>query len=87
MIELLYAEDYKGRTTMKYTGYVKGNVIILKKPLPVPDGTEVEIVMPLAKAERNADQAKSSVVQKTFGMMRADPTLVRAVLEEDVYEA
>jgi hypothetical protein len=72
---------------MKYTGYVKGDVVILKEPLPVPDGTEVEIFMPPAKAGSKADQAKSSVAQKTFGMMRADPTLVRAVLEEDVYEA
>jgi hypothetical protein len=72
---------------MKYTGYVKGDVVILKQPLPVPDGTEVEIFMPPAKEGRNADRAKSSVTQETFGMMRSNPALVRAVLEEDVYEA
>ena len=72
---------------MKYTGYVKGEVVILKEPLPVPDGTEVEIVMPPAKAGSNAERAKSSVAQETFGMMHADPALVRAILEEDVYEA
>jgi hypothetical protein len=62
-------------------------VVILKQPLPVPDGTEVEIFMSPAKQGRNADRAKSSVAQETFGMMRSDPALVRAVLEEDVYEA
>ena len=72
---------------MKYTGSVKGDVVILKEPLPVPDGTEVEIVMPPAKTGKNADRAKSSVAQETFGMMRSDLALVRAVLEEDVYEA
>ena len=72
---------------MSYKGYVKGNVVILKEPLPVPDGTEVEIFMPPAKEGSNVDRAKSSVAQATFGMIRADPTLVRAVLEEDVYEA
>jgi len=72
---------------MKYTGYVKGDVVILTQPLPVPDGTEAEIFMPPAKAGSNADQAKLTVAQETFGMMRADPVLVRAVLEEDVYEA
>ena len=72
---------------MKYIGYVKGEVVILKEPLPVPDGTAVEISVPPAKKGSNAERAKSSVAQETFGMMRADPALVRAVLEEDVYEA
>jgi hypothetical protein len=72
---------------MKYTGYVKGDVVILKQPLPVPDGTEVEIFMLPAKEGRNVDRAKSSVAQQTFGMMRSNPALVRVVLEEDVYEA
>jgi hypothetical protein len=72
---------------MKYTGYVKGEVVILKEPLPVPDGTEVEIVMPPAKAGSNAERATSSVAQEIFGMLRAAPALVCAVLEEDVYEA
>jgi hypothetical protein len=72
---------------MRYTGYVKGHVVILPEPLPVPDGTGVEIVMPPAKEERPAARAKSRVAQDTFGMMHSDPALVRAVLEEDVYEA
>ena len=72
---------------MKYKGYVKGDVVILKEPLPVPDGTEVEIAMPPAKEGKNTEREKSSVAQETFGMMRSDPALVRAVLEEDVYEA
>jgi hypothetical protein len=72
---------------MKYKGYVKGDVVILKEPLPVPDGTEVDIIMPPAKEENNTERAKSSVAQETFGMMRCDPALVRAVLEEDMYEA
>jgi hypothetical protein len=50
----------------------------------VPDGTEVEIFIPPAKEER---QEKLSVAQETFGMIRSDPALVRAVLEEELYEA
>ena len=72
---------------MKYTGYVKGEVVILKEPLPVPDGTEVEIALLPAKEGSHTERVKSSVAQETFGMMRADPALVPAVLEEDVYEA
>jgi hypothetical protein len=72
---------------MKYTGYVKGDVVILKQPLPVPDGTEVEIFMPPGKEDRNTHRAKSRITQETFGMIRADPALVRAVLEEELYEA
>ena len=72
---------------MKYTGYVKGDVVILTQPLPVPDGTEVEIFMPPAKEDKKTDRTKSSVAQETFGMMRSDPALVRAVLDEDLYEA
>lgn len=72
---------------MRYKGYVKGDVVVLQEPLSVPDGTEVEIVIPSAKKEGRKEQDKLSVAQQTFGMIRADPTLVRAVLEEDVYEA
>lgn len=71
---------------MGYTGYVKGDVIILHEPLPVPDGTEVEIRMPSAKDGRGTSRKKVGVAQATFGMIRADPAIVRAVLEEDVYE-
>jgi hypothetical protein len=80
-------EDYKGNFAVKYKGYVKGDVVVLQEPLSVPDGTEVEIVIPSAKKEGRKGQDTLSVAQQTFGMMRADPALVRAVLEEDVYEA
>lgn len=72
---------------MKYKGYVKGGIIILKTPLPVPDGTEVDIFIAGALEEGRQEQEKQSVAETTFGMIRSDPTLVRAVLEEDVYEA
>ena len=71
---------------MKYKGYVKGDVVVLQEPLSVPDGTEVEIVILSAKKEGRKEQDKLSVAQQSFGMMRADPALVRAVLAEDVYE-
>ena len=64
----------------------KGDVVILQAPLSVPDGTEVEIFIPSAQAERRKGQEKWSVAQETFGMIHSDPALVRAVLEEDVYE-
>jgi hypothetical protein len=72
---------------MRYKGYVKGDVIVLQEPLSVPDGTEVEIFILSAKKEGHKEQDKLSVAQQSFGMMRADPALVRAVLAEDVYEA
>jgi hypothetical protein len=72
---------------MKYKGYVKGDVIILKTPLSVPDGTEVDIFIPSAQEERRKGREKLSVAEETFGMIRSDPALVRAVLEEDLYEA
>jgi hypothetical protein len=72
---------------VRYKGYVKGDVVILQEPLSVPDGTEVEIVIPSAKKEGHKGQERLRVAQQTFGMIRADPALVRAVLEEDVYEA
>ncbi|ETW95359.1 MAG: hypothetical protein ETSY2_48255 [Candidatus Entotheonella gemina] len=71
---------------MKYKGYVKGDVVILKESLSVPDGTEVEILVPPAAVKRYKGQEKLSVAQETFGMMRSDPKLVRAVMEEDLYE-
>ena len=72
---------------MRYKGYVKGAVVVLQEPLSVPDGTEVEIFILSAKKEGRKEQDKLSVAQQSFGMMRADPALVRAVLAEDVYEA
>ena len=48
---------------------------------------KAEIFIPLVKKEGRKGQDKLSVAQQTFGMIRADLALVRAVLEEDVYEA
>ena len=72
---------------MRYKGYVKGAVVVLQEPLSVPDGTEVEIFILSAKKEGRKEQDKLSVAQHSFGMMRADPALVRAVLADEVYEA
>ena len=72
---------------MRYKGYVKGDVVVLQERLSVPDGTEVEIFILSAKKEGRKEQETLSVAQQSFGMMRADPALVRAVLAEDVYEA
>ncbi len=72
---------------MRYKGYVKGGVVILEKPLSVPDGTEVEISLLPVKKEKAKRQEKLSVAEETFGMIRSDPALVRAVLREDQYEA
>jgi hypothetical protein len=63
---------------------VKGDVIILNEPLPVPDGTEVKSSCPQPKTE--GGKGGASVAQATFGMIPSDPAIVRAVLEEDVYE-
>jgi hypothetical protein len=76
----------RGHTAMSYTGYVKGNVVILKEPLAVPDGTEVEIVIPPAKTGRRQGRGKSSVAQATFGSIPANPAVVHAVLEEDLFD-
>jgi hypothetical protein len=72
---------------MRYKGYVKGGVIILANPLSVPDGTEVEIFIPSVNVAKHKGQEKRSVAEATFGMIRSDPTLVRVVLEADLYEA
>jgi hypothetical protein len=81
-----HASIDRGHTAMSYTGYVKGNVVILKEPLAVPDGTEVEIVIPPAKNARHQGRGKSSVAQATFGSIPSDPAVVHAVLEEDLYD-
>jgi hypothetical protein len=65
---------------------VKGNVVILKEPLAVPGGTEVEIFIPPVKHGRRQGHGKSSVAQATFGIIPSDPAGVHAVLEEDLYE-
>jgi hypothetical protein len=72
---------------MKYKGYVKGDVVILKTPLSVPDGTEVDIFIAEGPEEGRQEQDKQSVAETTFGMIRSDPALVQAVLAEDLYEA
>jgi hypothetical protein len=71
---------------MSYKGYVKGDVVILKEPLAVPDGTEVDIVIPPANNRRRQGRGKSSVAQATFGSIPSDPAVVHAVLEEDLYD-
>ena len=70
---------------MEYTGYVRGEVIVLKEPLPVPDGTEVRIVLPKVRRKMKGPKT-SSLALETFGLIPAAPMIVRAVLEEDLYE-
>jgi hypothetical protein len=72
---------------MKYKGYVKGDVVILKTPLSVPDGTEVDIFITAALEEERQEPQKQSVAETTFGMIQCDPDLVREILEEDLHEA
>lgn len=81
---MTFALDGRGNRPMRYKGYIKGDVVILKNPLFVPDETEVEIFIPSAKEKKRAGQAKWSVAEETFGLTRSDLALVRAVLEEDV---
>lgn len=64
----------------------KGNVVVLAKPLPVPDGTEVEILVPQAELRREKGGKKSRVTMETFGLIPSDPSTVRKVLREDLYE-
>ncbi len=73
---------------MEYKGYAQGSMVILAKPLPVPDGTEVEIIVsskPQPRRTRRKRQPK--VTLETFGLIPADPALVRTVLAEDLYES
>jgi hypothetical protein len=76
----------RGNTTMSYRGYVRGDVVILKEPLAVPNGTEVEIFIPPAKNGRRKGRGKSSVAQATFGVIPSNPAVVHVVLEEEMYE-
>ena len=73
---------------MEYKGYTQGKAVILAKPLPVPDGTEVAVVVPKKTIKKGKPGRKrsSSVAEETFGLIPADPTLVHQVLEEDLYE-
>lgn len=78
---------FQGREcVMGYKGYVQGDIVILVEPLPVPNGTEVEISIPQIKGRRNRGRKKPSVVNETFGRIPADAMTVRAVLEEERYE-
>ena len=70
---------------MGYKGYLQGNVVILQEPLPVPNGTEVEIFITQRKGKRRTGHKKPCVVDETFGLIPADVATVRAVLEEDLY--
>ena len=72
---------------MEYKGFTHGAAVILTKPLPVPDGTEVTIVVSAkTKGRRRRDRKPSSVAQETFGLIPADLALVQQVLQEDLYE-
>jgi hypothetical protein len=72
---------------MEYRGYTQGKTVILAKPLPVPDGTEVAIVVtPTETSRQKRGKTRASVAQETFGLIPADPMLVRQVLQEDLYE-
>lgn len=64
---------------MEYTGYVQGEVIVLKEPLPVPGGTKVRILLPKARRKMQG-QKTSSLALETFGLIPVDPVIVRAVL-------
>ena len=67
---------------MGYRGYTQGNVVILKEPLPVPNGTEVEISILPNKGKRRTGREKSRVVSEMFGLIPADVASVHAVLSE-----
>ena len=70
---------------LEYTGYVQKEVSVLKEPLPVPDGTKVRIVLPKARRKMQG-QKTGSLARETFGLIPADPVIVRAVLQADLSE-
>jgi len=73
---------------MEYKGYTQGDTILLPKPLPVPDGTEVTVMVSKRRGKKGKPGSKQvSVAEETFGLIPADPALVHRVLEEDIYEA
>jgi len=73
---------------MEYKGYVQGDRVILAKPLPVPDGTEVEIIVsPKLQPRRTRGKKQPKVAIETFGLIPADPAMVHTVLAEDLYES
>ncbi len=72
---------------MEYKGKTQGNTIILAKPLPVPDGTEVAIIVPMkGRSPGKKGRKRSTIAIETFGLIPAEPALVRQVLQEDLYE-
>ncbi len=72
---------------MEYKGHTQGNVVILAKPLPVPDGTEVAILVPSkSRPKMRKGGKKRSVAAETFNLIPSDPSTVRRVLLEDLYE-
>ena len=72
---------------MEYKGKTQGNTIILAKPLPVPDGTEVAIIVPMKGRSRGKrGKKRSTIAIETFGLIPAEPALARQVLQEDLYE-
>jgi hypothetical protein len=78
----------KGEIEMKSKGYTQGDTILLTYPLPVPDGTEVTVVVSKRTGTKGKPGGKqTSVAEETFGLIPAEPALVHQVLEEDVYEA
>jgi hypothetical protein len=68
---------------MGYKGYIQGRVVIPKEPLPVSNGTEVEISVPQDKGKRRTGRKKSRVASEMFGLIPADVASVHAVLSED----
>jgi hypothetical protein len=62
---MLNARDYRGNGLMRYTGSVKGDIIILHHPVSVPEGTEVDIFIPSVQEERRRGQEKWSVAKET----------------------
>ena len=56
---------------MRYKGYTKGNVVILRTPSGA-NGTEVEIALPQNTGKRRTGRKKSRVVSGTFGLIPAD---------------
>ena len=63
---------------MRYKGYTQGDTVVLVRPIPVPDGTEVSIVV--SKRTENTGKTgrrQDSVAEETFGLIPAEPALVR----------
>ena len=70
---------------MRYKGYTQGDTVVLVRPIPVPNGTEVSIVVS-KRAENTGGRRQGSIAEETFGLIPADPALVRQVLQEDLEE-